>query len=350
MAGGIGTRFWPASREHLPKQFLDIAGTGKSLIQMTFDRFASFIPADHIYVITHRNLLEQTKSALPEISESNIITEPSRNNTAPAIALASFKLIEKDPSGVCIVAPADHMIQNEKEFQKVILDACKHAEEKHSLITLGIRPTRPDTGYGYIEFDQDDSSHIRKVKSFREKPTTTDAIQYLSTGHFAWNSGIFIWRFKDILAAFLLHCPQIYDILIRGKESYNTYKEQIFIDEEYPKTEKISVDYAILEKAENVYTIPADIGWSDLGTWASLYDQSAKDENQNAVLSKPVYLEDAQHNLVFSKNPKLIVVKGLKDFIIVDTDDCLLIYPKSEEQAIKSLKAKLKDEGQDNCL
>ncbi len=345
MAGGIGSRFWPASREHLPKQFLDITGAGKTLIQMTFDRFSSFIPVENIYVITHEDYKDLTLNAIPEILPDNVITEPSRNNTAASIAFASFKLFKKDPEAVCIVAPADHIIREEKEFQKVVMATCSHAAANHSILTLGIKPTRPDTGYGYIEFEHDDNSTIRKVKSFREKPNAANAQQYLTAGNFVWNSGIFIWRLDTILEAFNIHALQIYTILDKGKEIYNTDKEAGFVRSEYPRTEKISVDYAILEKADNVYTISCDIGWSDLGTWTSLYDQSAKDESQNAIMSKPVYVEDTHRTLILSGNSKLIVVKGLEDYIIVDTDDCLMIYPKSEEQAIKELKEKLKNEG-----
>lgn len=350
MAGGVGSRFWPASREHLPKQFLDITGTGKTLIQMTFERFASFIPADNIYIITHDNYKEQTIAAVPEFNPENIITEPSRNNTAASIALASLKLIRKNQSAVCIVAPADHIIRDEAEFRRVILLATKHAEEYQSIVTLGITPTRADTGYGYIEFEKDDTADIRKVKSFREKPDALKAREYLHAGNFAWNSGIFIWRLDNIIESFKKHSEQIYNVLIEGKELYNTEDESGFVKREYPRTENISVDYAILERADNVYTIPCDIGWSDLGTWNSLFEQSPKDEAQNALLSKPVHVENTTNTLILSKTSKLIVVKGLENFIIVDTDDCLLIYPKDQEQNIKSLKENLRSEDLEDYL
>ncbi|HZV69777.1 MAG TPA: sugar phosphate nucleotidyltransferase [Saprospiraceae bacterium] len=344
MAGGVGSRFWPSSRENLPKQFLDITGTGKTLIQMTFERFASFIPIENIYVITHENYEIQTLDSLPGLHPGNVITEPSRNNTAASIALASFKLIQKYPYAVCIVTAADHIIRDTDEFEKNIMTACDHADANFSIVTLGIKPTRPDTGYGYIEFGTDDHEIVRKVKSFREKPNATDALFYMEAGNFVWNSGIFTWRLDTILNAFKTHATGIYDLLENDKV-YNTDKEHDFIQQQYPLTEKISVDYAILERAENVFTIPCDIGWSDLGTWNSLHELSAKDEQQNAVLSKPVYLEDTQNSLIISKNSKLVVVKGLEDFIIVDTDDCLMIFPKSEEQNIKALKEKLMNEG-----
>jgi mannose-1-phosphate guanylyltransferase len=350
MAGGVGSRFWPASRDNQPKQFLDITGSGKSLLQMTFDRFTAFIPVENIYVITHEDYVTLTLNAIPNVQQDNIIAEPSRNNTAASIALASFKLIRKYQDGVCIVAPADHIILNEKEFRTTILTACDHAKSQHSIVTLGINPTRPDTGYGYIEFESGDESAVRQVKSFREKPNVEDARRYQASGNFVWNSGIFIWRLDTILEAYKKHAPGINEILNKGEGIYNTDRELDFIQKEYPRTEKISVDYAILEKAENVYTIPCDIGWSDLGTWASLYDQLPKDESGNAILGKPVFAEKTKHTLILSQNSKLIVVKGLEDYIIVDTDDCLMIYPKSDEQAIKELKEKLRLSGLDQYL
>ena len=350
MAGGVGSRFWPASREHLPKQFLDITGSGKTFIQATYDRFAQFVPPENIFVITHEYYRHQTLQALQEFNPRNIICEPTRNNTAASIALASLKLIKNNPDGVCIVAPADHIIENETEFQRVISLAVDHAYDNHSIITLGIQPTRPDTGYGYIEFEKGDATPIRKVKSFREKPDLNSAKQYLAAGNFAWNSGLFIWRLDEIISAFQKYSPQIFYVLSQGNEHYNTDREQAFLQNEYPLTEKISVDYAILEKADNVYAIPCDLGWSDLGRWNSLFDISQKDEDHNAVLTKPAYLEDTRECLILSRNAKLIVIKGLEDFIIVDTDDCLMIYPKSEEQNIKALKEKLSREGLDTYL
>lgn len=350
MAGGVGSRFWPSSREDLPKQFLDITGSGKSLIRETFDRFVHFIPADHIYVITNQYYREQTLDALPDLHEANLICEPSRNNTAAAIALASLKLSKTDPQGICIVAPADHIIHNTNEFIRVLKLATSHADQHASFITLGIKPTRPDTGYGYIESGKEDTQEIRKVVSFREKPDLLTAIEYLEAGNYVWNSGLFIWRFDAILNAFNKYAPQIFQVLSAGNEYYNTPQEERFLKDQYPITERISVDYAILEKADNVYTIPCDLGWSDLGTWNSLFDISEKDDAQNAALTKPVYLESTNHCLILSKKDKLVVIKGLDDYIIVDTDDCLMIYPKSEEQSIRQLKERLSQEGLDSYL
>jgi mannose-1-phosphate guanylyltransferase len=350
MAGGVGSRFWPASREHLPKQFLDITGSGRSLIRQTVDRFLGFVPIDHIFIITHKNYGDLVHEAIPELLKHQIIEEPSRNNTAASIALGSMKLSKLDPEAVCIVAPADHVITNEQEFKSVMYKAVIHAHQQASIITLGIEPTRADTGYGYIEFDKSDESPVRAVKAFREKPDRATAEHYLNVGSFAWNAGIFIWKLSVILDSFSKHAPGIYNILVQGIDVYNTDAETSFIAAEYPKTERISVDYAILERADNVYTIPCDIGWSDLGTWTSLYDQSPKDEAHNVALTSPVFFDHAHHNLVLSTNSKLVVIKGLEDFIVIDTDDCLMIYPKSEEQGIKRLKESLKAKGFESFL
>lgn len=350
MAGGVGSRFWPASREHLPKQFLDITGSGKTLIRQTVDRFLDFIPIENIYIITHQAYGELVHQAIPELEKHQIIEEPARNNTAASIALASMKLSKLNPDAVCIVAPADHVIDNEDAFKSVLNKAVLHAEYNESIITLGIEPTRADTGYGYIEYDKTEIADIRTVKSFREKPDKVTAAHYLKLGSFAWNAGIFVWKLSVILENLHIHSSQIYDILIKGMDLYNTSDEDIFIAAEYPKTEKISIDYAILERAENVFTIPCDIGWSDLGTWNSLYDFSTKDTAQNVALTQPVYLDHANHNLVLSKNNKLVVIKGLEDFIVIDTDDCLMIYPKADEQHIKELKEGLRKEGFDGYL
>ena len=345
MAGGVGSRFWPASREHLPKQFLDITGSGKSLLRETVDRFQAFVPTDHMYIITHQDYTSLVKEVVPELSTEQIIGEPSRNNTAPAIALASLKLSKLNPEAVCIVAPADHMIHREDEFERVINLAVQHAAEKNSLVTLGIAPTRPDTGYGYIEFDRQDQKEVAHVKSFREKPDRQTAEEYLRSGSFVWNAGIFIWKLSVILENIREHAPSVSDVLAPGIPFYNTSKEKEFINDAYPKTEKISIDYAVLERADNVFTIPCDIDWSDLGTWSSLYDYLDKDNAGNVLLSGRVFMDGANNNLVFSKKDKLIVVKGLENHIIVDTKDCLMIYPMHDEQAIKTLKKDLEEKG-----
>ena len=345
MAGGIGSRFWPASREHLPKQFLDITGSGKTLLQQTVDRFLRFVPLDHIFVITHSQYKDLVKENIPGLKPEQVIGEPTRNNTAASVALGSMRLSKLNKDAVCIVAPADHIIHDELEFERILKMACRHAEEHDSIITLGITPTRPDTGYGYIEFEKQQQTEVCKAIAFKEKPDNATASHYVNAGAYVWNAGIFIWKLSTILDAFKIHATEIYDVLIKGMDVYYTDEEDHFIRSEYPKTRKIAVDYAILEKADNVFTIPCDIGWSDLGTWNSLYDQSSKDDHQNVTLSKTVYLEETSNTLLLSHPEKLIVIKGLEEYIIVDTDDCLMIYPKSEEQSIKALKEKLKESG-----
>jgi mannose-1-phosphate guanylyltransferase len=317
---------------------------------LTFERFAAFIPVENIFIITHDKYRDQTINAVPEFNPTNIITEPSRNNTAASIAFASLILIRKDQDAVCVVAPADHIIRDEAEFKRVISLAVSHAGKNASIVTLGITPTRADTGYGYIEYEEGDKAEIRKVKSFREKPNAQQALSYVKAGNFAWNSGIFIWRLDNIIEAFKKYSEQIYGILIEGKELYNTEDETGFVKREYPRTQNISVDYAILEKAENVFTIPCSIEWSDLGTWNSLFDQSQKDENNNTPLSQPSYLENSNDVLLLSKPSKLVVIKGLENFIVVDTDDCLLIYPKDQEQSIKELREHLRSQGLEQYL
>ena len=350
IAGGAGTRFWPASREKLPKQFLDITGSGKTLIRETVDRFTGFIPKENMYVITHKQYGNLVAESLPELSANQVLLEPSRNNTAPAIAYGVMKLSAIDPDGICIVAPADHVIKDESEFERVIKLAIEFAGSNECLITLGIKPSRPDTGYGYIDLDPNEKGDVRKVVRFREKPDAKTAKQFLESDSFIWNTGINVFKISDMLKAYAQHANQIYNILIQGQQYYNTLLEQEFIDTKYAETEKIAVDVAILERANNVYAVPCDIGWSDLGTWNSLYEYSEKDTAGNALLTKPVRVDDTHNNLVLSQNEKLVVIKGLENFIVIDTPDCLLIYPKSDEQEIKTLKDKLKERGFDAYL
>ncbi len=345
LAGGAGTRFWPASRENKPKQFLDMTGSGKSLLRQTVDRFLRFVPAGQIYVITHDAYAGLVHEHVPELTTSQVLLEPSRQNTAPAICYASMKLMALDPEGVCVVASADHLIEKEVEFERVIRLAVDHAASHPRLIALSIRPDRADTGYGYAEYDPSEESELRKVLSFKEKPDLRTAESYLRRQCFAWNAGIFIWSLRSILQAFQAHAPDLYHLFSQGQSVYNTPGEQAFLASHYGKAEKIAVDFAILERADNVWTITADLGWSDLGTWASLYVHSAKDASQNAVNARPSFVEDCSRSIIFSDPGKLVVLKGLDDFIIVDTEDCLLIYPKSEEQSIRELKEKLREKG-----
>lgn len=343
MAGGIGSRFWPASRESRPKQFLDIMGTGKSLIRLTFERFLNLCPAKNIFIVTNGMYKDLVKEHLPEITDNQILCEPSRNNTAPCVAYTAFKLHNLNPEANFIIAPSDALILKETAFLDKIKMALSFTENNDALCTLGISPTRPDTGYGYINFKKGEGE-VKQVLQFKEKPDKPTAEKYLASGDYLWNAGIFIWKAKSVLKAFETHANQIYQVLGSDLSSYNTTTEQAFIDENYPKTDKISVDYAIMEKATNVYTIPADIGWSDLGTWGSVYVESEKDENQNVVKADRHLLEGVTNCLVRMPKDKLLVAKGLEDFMIIDEGDVLLIYPKSLEQEIKTVTQKLKNE------
>ncbi|RAJ85821.1 mannose-1-phosphate guanylyltransferase [Chitinophaga dinghuensis] len=350
MAGGVGSRFWPKSRNNFPKQFIDILGIGKSLLQLTYNRFLRLCPPENIYIVTNAAYKTLVQEQLPGIPVENILCEPSRNNTAPCIAYATFKLAAADPDANMVVAPSDHFILYEDIFLENIKKGLETAEKQPYLITLGITPTRPDTGYGYIRYDRTGSEGVHKVLQFTEKPQLEKAKEFLASGEYVWNGGIFIWNVKTALQVFEKYTPDIFQLFEKGNTVYNTAAEQEFIDTEYPKSPNISIDYAIMEKADNVYTIPADFGWSDLGTWASLYEVAEKKEDNNVYGNASIHLENARNNIIHLPPGKLGVVKGLEDYIIVDDDNVLLIYPKSEEQKIKLITEKLKEQQQGKYL
>ncbi|MBK8852965.1 MAG: NTP transferase domain-containing protein [Saprospiraceae bacterium] len=342
MAGGVGSRFWPASTEKKPKQFLDILGIGKSLIRMTFERSIRLVPEKNILILTNERYKELVISQLPELPVTNILCEPSMNNTAPSIAYAALRLKALNPNSVFAVLPSDHVILKEDLYIHIMRQSFEFAEKNEILVTLGIQPTRPDTGYGYIKFELNenpgagDIQPFKKVASFKEKPDENTAKKYLASGDYLWNAGMFIWSLKSILSAFELYAEDILKVLNTDSEVYGTVSEQEFINKVYPGTRIISIDFAIMENAENVYTIPADIGWSDLGTWNSLHAYLADDSNQ-VVIGSNVHLIECDHIIVRSDNPKTIVIKGLHDYIVVDEEDALLIYPKRDEQEIKQI-------------
>jgi len=359
MAGGIGSRFWPSSRTARPKQFLDILGVGKSLIRLTFERFLPLCPAENIFIVTNGIYKDLVKEHLPEISDNQILCEPSRNNTAPCVAYTAFKLHQLNPEANFIIAPSDHIVLKENVFIEALQKALKFTQENDALLTLGIRPSRPDTGYGYINFNQktveapaenDNIGGIHQVIQFTEKPKLDKAKEFLASGDYLWNAGIFIWRTKSILKAFEKHANEIYTILEKGNSDYNTTKEQEFIDQHYPTTPSISVDYAIMEQAENIYTIPTDFGWSDLGTWASLHAEGDKDEAGNVITGDNVMINDVTNTLVRAPQGKLVVLRDIDNFIIVDEGDVLLVYPKSKEQEIKALTKEVKEKSGDLFL
>lgn len=338
MAGGIGSRFWPFSTQTKPKQFLDILGTGRSLIQLTFDRLSKICPPDQIYIVTNEDYEGLISEQLPEIPKDNVLFEPVRRNTAPCVAYGCYKIHDKNPNANILVAPSDHLIIKEEEYLNTIKDAFIASSEKDILITLGITPTRPDTGYGYIQATDEQfgsNKNILKVKTFTEKPDKELAQVFYESGDFSWNSGMFIWSSKSIVKSFEENMFEIHDLFKDGFGIYATEKEHDFIQEIYAQCVNISVDYAILEKAKNVYVLPCDIGWTDLGTWGSLYTQVDKDEKENAIVGENVKIYKSSKNIISNPTDKLMVIDGLEDFIVVNTNDALLICKKDDEQKIK---------------
>ena len=341
MAGGIGSRFWPLSRTRKPKQFLDILGTGKTLLQQTFDRFAKIIPKENILIVTNEEYLDIILEQLPEIKQGQVLLEPMRRNTAPCIAYANYKIRKIEPGANIIVAPSDHLILKEKEFLDVVEKGLEYTAKNDVLLTLGIQPSRPETGYGYIQINGNKNSIVvnesfREVKTFTEKPDMKMATVFLESGDFFWNSGMFFWSLKTISAAFKKYLSDVDSLFKEGIGTYNTSDEHDFIANTYPKCKNISIDYGIMEKAENVHVLCADFGWSDLGTWGSLYDMSNKDKNANTIQGKNVFLYDSTNCIINLPNDKLAVIQGLDDYIIVDSDNILLICKKEDEQKIKN--------------
>jgi mannose-1-phosphate guanylyltransferase len=351
MAGGIGTRFWPMSRTNFPKQFLDILNIGKTLIQTTFERFASFIPLENIYVVTSDEYVNIVKKQLPQLPLQNILAEPSRKNTAPCIAYISFKLSQLDPNALLIVAPADHLISDNIAFTKVCLEALSFVRKHNAFITLGIKPTYPNTGYGYIQYEQHSvSDNVYKVKTFTEKPNLELAKTFIASGEFLWNAGIFVWQIKNIILAFEKYLPEVYDLFNTQKEKFNTPEEENALMEIYPFSSNISIDFGIMEKADNVYVIPSSFGWSDIGTWNSAYENLQKDPNANAISGNNVMLVDTGNCIVHAPENKLVVLQGLHDFIVVDTGDVLLVCKKEKEQEIKEFVGDVRRQKGDKYL
>jgi mannose-1-phosphate guanylyltransferase len=339
MAGGLGTRFWPMSRTEHPKQFLDILGTGRTLLQQTFDRFLPFCPKENIYVVTNVEHAKLVSEQLPELSKEQILSEPARKNTAPCAAYATYKIGSINPKATIIVAPSDHLITKEDTFVKAVESCVYKVRDEECLVTIGIKPSRPDTGYGYIQFIETEWEHdqrLKKVKTFTEKPNLEMAKFFLDSGDFLWNSGIFIWSFQSFTNALEKHLPETAAIFKDGMDIYNTDKEQDFIENAYLQCPSISIDYAIMEKADNVFVRASIIGWSDLGTWGSLYANSLKDKEKNAVVGKNVLTYDTSNCIINMPKDKLVVVQGLNDFIIVESDGILLICKKEDEQQIRS--------------
>jgi mannose-1-phosphate guanylyltransferase len=351
MAGGIGSRFWPLSRTSLPKQFLDILGTGKTLVQHSYDRYKKLVPKENIFIVTAQEYVTIVKAQLPDIPPENILAEPFRKNTAPCIAYVAFKLLQKDPNSLMIAAPADHLIVETDEFLKTTKKTLDFVEHINALVTIGIKPTHPNTGYGYIQHDTAEvAPNVYKVKSFTEKPNLEMAKTFISSGDFLWNAGIFTWKVKNLVAAFEQHLPEIYEVFAAEKEKFNTHQETEAIERIYPQCTNISIDFGVMEKADNVYVIPASFSWSDLGTWKSAWDNMEKDYFGNAVTGKKVMAVDAKNCVVHVPDKKLVLLQGLDDFIVVDTKDVLLICQKEKEQEIKEYLAEVKRNMGENYL
>ncbi len=339
MAGGVGSRFWPMSTPEQPKQFIDVLGVGKTLLQLTVERFGDLVAPENIWVVTNEKYADIVKAQLPGMPETNILCEPCRRNTAPCIAYVSWRIKKKDPKANIVVTPSDHIVMNVQEFQRVINDCMKFTCDTDAIITLGMKPSRPETGYGYIQANLAAPSlrnkGIFRVDSFREKPDLATAEEYIKQNNYFWNAGIFIWNVNTIVNAFRMYQPKLAKIFESMLPSYGTPKEQEVVNQKFPTCENISVDYAIMEKADEIFVCPADFGWSDLGTWGSLQTQSKRDLYGNAAIGQDVQLFECHNCMVHTAQEKKVVVQGLDGYIVAEHDDTLLICKLSEEQRIK---------------
>ena len=339
MGGGVGARFWPFSRTTYPKQFLDFFGTGRSLLQMTFDRFSKVVPKENIFIVTNEIYAELIQEQLPELNASQVLYEPARRNTAPCVAWASYHIKAINPNANIVVAPSDHLILKEEEFLGTIRNGLEFVGQNNSLLTLGILPNRPETGYGYIQVSEEKIGDFCKVKTFTEKPNHELAKVFIESGEFFWNSGIFMWNVNTIIDSFEQFTPEIASHFEKGVGIYGTAEEKEFIKKEFPLCPNISIDYGIMEKSPNTYVLCADFGWSDLGTWGSLYELSEKDQNENATLKCKSAFYEAENNIVTLADGKLAVIQGLNDYIVAESGNVLLICQKNEEQRIRQFVA-----------
>jgi len=341
MAGGVGSRFWPISTKQFPKQFHDMLGKGQSLIQRTFERINQFVPAENILIATNERYADLVLKQLPKISESQLLLEPTMRNTSPCILYSALKIQDQNPDAVMLVAPSDHWIDNEAEFARNIQTSFEASSKKDILMTLGIQPNSPNTGYGYIQFENSEDE-IKKVRNFTEKPDLQTAEKFLASGEYLWNGGIFVWSVNSILNAFKSSLPDMY-ALFSVNDIYNTSEEDSFIKENYSKAENISIDFGIMEKATNVHVLPVDFGWNDLGTWGSLYNKLEKDKDNNATVNSENIFRDAKGNMIRTQSGKRVVIQGLSDFIVVEKEDVLLICPKKDEQDIKQIVSDVRE-------
>ena len=343
MAGGVGSRFWPVSTSSYPKQFHDMLGTGQTLIQKTFERLNQFVPTGNILILTNEMYNAIVLEQLPMVTQDQVVLEPAMLNTSPCILYASLKIQKMNPNAVMIVAPSDHWIEDENAFAHDVKTCFDKCEKEAVLCTLGIRPTFPNTGFGYIEFEKESDQKLKKVIQFREKPDYKTAREFLKQGNFLWNAGIFMWGVETIVGAFKKYQPGQYKLFQEGYSCYNTPDEPEFIQENYERAENISIDYAILERSQSIFTLPASFDWNDLGTWGALYDKLDKDSAENATVNCRTVLVNAKNNMIRTATNKVVVVDGLEDYIIVDKEDVLLIYPKSKQQDIKKVRGEISD-------
>ncbi len=348
MAGGVGSRFWPVSRQSHPKQFLDILGTGKTFLQQTYERFLPLVPAENILVVTNEQYRNIVADQLPMLMPEQILGEPLGRNTAPCIAYAAFRLKAVNPGSVMIVTPADHLITGEEEFGKAIREGVDFVRANDAMMTIGIKPTRPDTGYGYIQVEER-CEGVNKVKTFTEKPNEELAKVFVESGEFFWNAGIFIWKTGTILDALADHLNETYQLFAAEEEKFGTPAEIEVVRQIYPETRSISIDFGVIEKASNVYVRCSSFGWSDVGTWNSLYQNLPKDAQGNTVTGKTV-LSGTTGTVVNIPEGKMAVIEGLKDYVVVDTDDVLLVWPRDREQEIKQITTTLKFDGGEEYL
>ncbi len=362
MAGGVGTRFWPFSRTSYPKQFHDVLGTGRTLLQQTADRFDGVCPPENIFIVTSSLYKDLCQQQLPQLTDDQVLCEPIARNTAPCIAYACYKIAQRDPQANIVVAPADHIILKEDEFKRTIQTALDATAGQDILVTLGIQPSRPDTGYGYIQYIPDETSarqsplrqsplrqhplrqHPLRVKTFTEKPNLELAQQFLDSGEFVWNAGIFVWNVRAIIAAFDKYLPEVAEIFAEGADAYYTDREAAFIDKAYSLTKSISIDNGVMERADNVHVVLSDFGWSDLGTWKSLYEVSDKNEDQNVVDGR-VMLYDTKNCIIKTPKDRLVAINGLDGFIVAEYDNVLMICRKEDEQKVKNFVADAKEKG-----
>lgn len=336
MCGGVGSRFWPYSRTALPKQFIDFLGTGRSLLQLTVDRLQNIVPAENIIMLTNEQYSSIIQEQLPQIKPEQILLEPARRNTAPCNAWAAWHIKAMNPNAKIMVAPSDHLILKQHDFEESVIRAFEFIEQNDAIVTFGVKPSRPETGYGYIQEGEAVDDFFSKVKTFTEKPTKEFANLFLESGEFYWNSGMFFWGVDTIINAMRTHAPEIADVFDRGNEIYGTSEEQDFINNNYATCPNISIDYAVMEKSPSVFVEKVDFGWSDLGTWGSVYDNSPKNRDGNVTPNTRVLAFDSHNNVVAARGDKLVVVSGLNGYIVADTPDALLIVPVKDEQKIKN--------------